>query len=250
MDGKIVTPEREFGSHKSKYKAGIFLSLFLNDSPGKRRCNIIKECKSVLGRYCPKGYKARIDEWLAKLESKGYINKRKTNTMPKRIPKSRKLQQYSHPDTWNKNMPGYNHRGGRYETHYKINPQLSPGFIAKLKHDVAELFGFESWHDGLFIPGLSREKIILNVQNSYAHRMRLQEGLSQPKYKTEKQAAITNGYEETARAEQEVIKTLMNQPVSIPRQALEGLDRRTIKLLERFAVWSQNMMKGEQKSNQ
>jgi len=117
-----------------------------------------------------------------------------TQSQPKK-----KLQRYSHVpgmtseqrdiiDTKNKLLAEYHEEKvkehifsrGRYEAHLSLSSHLSTNFIGKLKHEVAEFFGFSSWNEGLILTKHDLPSIYLNARNGLIHSHGLKRVAQEP----------------------------------------------------------------------
>jgi len=219
------------------YKWFVLLPLLLENRP-RRLCDIIRLSRYLLGTGCDRSIKPLMTEAAGRLVEAGILQKHRSTITPKRRPVGKKgapyrhaiarqygsspalaekfiaLTEPAHPDT----LQGQNHTEGRYESCYAINPRLPPDFVARLKHETAAFFGFESWHDGLLGTGWQWRSVMLNVRNAYAHKLSQHEGPSRPACRQTTNSDATREYPGDDPAEVEASEALMNMTASLGRK--------------------------------
>ena len=219
------------------YKWFVLLPLLLENRP-RRLCDIIRLSRYLLGTGCDRSIKPLMTEAAGRLVEAGILQKHRSTITPKRRPVGKKgapyrhaiarqygsspalaekfiaLTEPAHPDT----LQGQNHTEGRYESCYAINPRLPPDFVARLKHETAAFFGFESWHDGLLGTGWQWRSVMLNVRNAYAHKLSQHEGPPRPACRQTTNSDATREYPGDDPAEVEASEALMNMTASLGRK--------------------------------
>jgi len=217
---------------RGKYEYAIFKILFLHNYP-VQVADFQRYIKFLFGgNHAPAGLKPRVIEALQKLKSRGIIEKIKREIIPKRIPRGRKLQRYAkkYPQAWKiieENRQGENHKQGRYISLYNFRPGLPIHFLSEIKHETAEFFGFESWHDGLISPGRDFRDTLINSRNAYQSKTKA--GLPRPVYVKEKASDINirTGFQQEDVKAQGLLDSLL-----VPG----SLCKRTQRLLRKFVL--------------
>jgi hypothetical protein len=214
------------------YRNGILLVLLL-ERQSLRQVQVKQRLEYVIGSIRKETFFANI----RKLQLRGWIIRKKIDVIPKRVPKSRKLQKYRelYPVAFQlmtqESRRGINHVRGRYEIYLGINLRLPIDFVEKLKNRVAAFFGFGSWHNGLYCQDRHIQKLLLNVRNSFSRVRRdiIEEPNPRAEYKTEKRNNLTVWWDNGGGADDEPSK-ILTQESAFPHLIPQCLRRKRNRL--------------------
>ncbi len=166
-------------AHKGKfyeYRNGILLSLFL-EPPSLQVADVIRRLEFVYGDSNVR--KPTILEHLLRLYNSCIIDRKRFVIDPKHkrrdgnvFYKKQVLKRFpvaaSIIAKTDKKKQAINNFGeGKYEVFCRIDPDLSPGYVTSLQHEVARFYGFKHWYGGI-IKGNNRPlKIYTRIRNTF-----------------------------------------------------------------------------------
>ena len=159
-----------------EYRNGILLSLFL-EPPSLQVADVIRRLNYIYGDSNVR--KPTVLEHLQRLFDVCIIDRKRFIIHPKHkrrggkvFYKKRVLNCYPVAasiiaKTDKKKQAVSNFGEDKYEVFCRIDPNLSPGYIACLRHEVARFYGFKHWYGGIIKENNSPLKTYDRIRNTF-----------------------------------------------------------------------------------